>query len=168
MPQGICPGAYAQGHMPQGICPGAYARGHMPGGICPGAYALGHMPQGIRPRAYAPGHMPCRSIGRRAVGRSVDERSTDDFLGYCYRIAIEVLSKLSKCYRIAIEPYNGCAPDASGTNDPAPAEDANNENPSLVALGKKQNAKKNMRRDLTSKLFVVPTWSKNAPEGTVL
>ena len=32
---------------------------------------------------------------------------------------------------------SGCAPDVSGANDPAPAEDLLNENPSLVALGKK-------------------------------
>ena len=32
---------------------------------------------------------------------------------------------------------SGCAPDVSGANDPAPAEDVLNENPSLVALGKK-------------------------------
>ena len=31
---------------------------------------------------------------------------------------------------------SGCEPDVSGANDPAPAEDLLNENPSLVALGK--------------------------------
>ena len=31
---------------------------------------------------------------------------------------------------------SGCEPDVSGANDPAPAEDVLNENPSLVALGK--------------------------------
>ena len=32
---------------------------------------------------------------------------------------------------------SGCESDMSGANDPAPAEDLLNENPSLVALGKK-------------------------------
>ena len=75
-PRGICPGAYALGHLPRnicleayalghmqwGICPGAYAPGHMPWGICPGEYALGHLPRGMCPRAYALGiclgHLP--------------------------------------------------------------------------------------------------------------
>jgi len=35
----------------------------------------------------------------------------------------------------------GCESDVSGANDPALAEDLLNENPSLVALGKKGNEK---------------------------
>ena len=37
---------------------------------------------------------------------------------------------------------NGCVTDSAGANVPAPAEDLDNENPSLVALGKKGSVRK--------------------------
>ena len=45
----------------------------------------------------------------------------------------------------------GCVTDASGANVPAPAEDVDNENPSLVALGK--NGQKVVKR-LFKKCFL--------------
>ena len=60
----------------------------------------------------------------------------------------------------------GCAPDVSGVNDPAPAEDVLNENPSLVALGKirpKATPKSTKSRPKSQPKFVQKV-NKNQPK----
>ena len=60
---------------------------------------------------------------------------------------------------------SGCEPDVSGANDPAPAEDVLNENPSLVALGKNLTNKTKMSKthDKTTKQKLPEKNSRTKP-----